>query len=69
MPSKREGLIQPSVTSQPPRLTARTGRPLSGTVLPFEEESMQKQAMEKMMTNLFIAADDLVFFYVGVIAR
>jgi hypothetical protein len=26
MPSKREGRIQPSVTSQPPRHTARTGR-------------------------------------------
>lgn len=27
MASKREGRIQPSVTSQPPRHTARTGRP------------------------------------------
>jgi len=26
MPSKRDGSIQPSVTSQPPRHTARTGR-------------------------------------------
>ena len=38
MPSKRDGLTQPSVTSQPPRLTARTrGRraaPASASVLP-----------------------------------
>lgn len=37
MPSKREGFIQPSVTNQPPRLTALT-RKFAFALLPWDKE-------------------------------
>lgn len=55
--SKRDGLIHPSVTSHPPRLTAPTGgMRLPESEFPLEKETRQKHAMEKISINL-IAAD------------
>lgn len=47
MPSKREGLIQPSVTSQPPRLTAftRTG---GFRVLPEENGNIKDKIIQML---------------------
>lgn len=45
MPSNREGLIQPSVTSQPPRLTAFTRVEVWAVIfLPKEIESIQERS-------------------------
>lgn len=61
MASKREGFIHPSVTSQPPRLTARTGGMLASSeisnILPLEkEESTEKQVTTEKMNILIIAS-------------
>lgn len=56
MASKRDGLIHSSVTSQPPRLTARTGgMRLRESEFPLEKESRQNHAMDKMSS--LIAAE------------
>jgi hypothetical protein len=55
MPSKREGRIQPSVTSQPPRQTARTGRREEllgggGVLLPWEREQSHEKHRSRRQT-------------------
>lgn len=61
MPSKRDGLIQPSVTSQPPRLTAFTGPELGGT-LPQERDMIEKRTTELSSHVLELKAIGLFMF-------
>lgn len=73
MPSKRDGLIHPSVTSQPPRLTARTGSPLPEIDLPVEGKGMhdkKKEAMKKKMANFpILRVYNLVFLFFWYLCR
>lgn len=53
MASKREGLIHPSVTSQPPRLTARTRKFSSSFLhLPLEIDGKLNDSINKKSINI-----------------
>jgi len=63
MPSKREGFIQPSVTSHPPRLTAFTGN--SAFDLPMEKEKTEKK-VSKLRSHILRFTQFVMFLDVSV---
>lgn len=67
IPSKREGLIQPSVTSQPPRLTAFIREVCSVNIRPLDDENathrteMMKKKDEKLLKGRNLVEDNILF--------
>lgn len=57
IPSNKEGLIQPSVTSQPPRFTALTRK--LGSVLPYVLK-IKLQQMIRMQTTFLVDKIDAI---------